>query len=236
MGFGAVSETALITGMSFAEEMTRDNETLISVFFANLPQLSFSILYFQYNGLFTCMLLAKEWSDFGRKRKPLRVSSKPVGAQRSQYFLQLPYRFGVPLIIISIVIHWMLSQSIFLVVVETATDNSLDAEPPQLEWAFATCGYSPIAIIFVIIASALMVVWVVTTACLKLPKGIPIVGSCSLAIAAACHHPEGVAQPDAPLVPLKWGVMGDTRTASGCRHCGLSSEDVGELQTGEEYM
>ncbi|KAH6889430.1 hypothetical protein B0T10DRAFT_404784 [Thelonectria olida] len=230
MGFGAASDATLIVlKTNYGGYSKQEKEILTSIFMANAPQLFFSVLYFQYNGLFTCMLSAKEWSDFGRERKSIRVSSKPLGEQRSRYFLQLPYRFSVPLLLLSILIHWMLSQSIFLVAVEKLINE--DDNYQLLEWAFATCGYSPIAIMFVILASFIMVLWVGITACLKLPTPIPLVGGCSLAIAAACHHPDGAAQLNAPLVPLQWGVMGNSepQEESGYRHCGFSSEEVDEL-------
>jgi hypothetical protein len=59
------------------------------------------------------MFLADEWSHFAKERKPLRVSS-PTGLT---YFLQLPYRIALPLLVMSGLLHWLVSQSIFLAVV-----------------------------------------------------------------------------------------------------------------------
>jgi len=59
------------------------------------------------------MLANREWSQYGVKRAPLRVTI-PSPGQRSTYFLQLPYAFSVPLLIASIILHWFISQSIFL--------------------------------------------------------------------------------------------------------------------------
>ncbi|KAH7115539.1 hypothetical protein EDB81DRAFT_286349 [Dactylonectria macrodidyma] len=230
LGFGAVTEVALIqkddTPFRF-----NNAKIILNILVANIPQFLFSILYFQYNALFTGMLAAKEWSDFGYKRKGLRVSSDPKGDQRSRYFLQLPYRWSVPLLFMSILIHWMLSQSIFVVAVEKPEDSE-DAT------LYSTCGYSPIAIIAVVLTSGVLVLAVVITGFRRLPAAIPVVGSCSLAIAAACHHPNGLAQPDEPLVPLRWGVMGSCGEApdeGGVGHCGFSSEYVDEPQVGIKY-
>lgn len=196
MGFGAVTDKALISGLH-AQSTNAGDEILTSVLFANIPQITFSILYFQYNGLFTCMLSAKEWSDFGWKRRALRVSSEPVGEQRSRYFLQLPYRWSIPLVLVSVFMHWVLSQSIFVVAVETDSMDYSNKLPSgeyarQLTWNFATCGYSPVAIVCVMLVSLVMVAAVVITAIRRLPTVIPVVGSCSLAIAASCHHPDGI--------------------------------------------
>lgn len=55
------------------------------------------------------MLLADEWS------KGHRVTS-PSSKQRSTYRLQLPYRYGVPLLIKSAFLHRLLSQSFYVVI------------------------------------------------------------------------------------------------------------------------
>ncbi|KAF2476761.1 uncharacterized protein BDR25DRAFT_375874 [Lindgomyces ingoldianus] len=89
-----------------------------NVFLANAPQVIISIIYFSYNAVITSMLLAYEWDGYSKTRKGLRVSTKQQGAQRSTYFLQLPYRYAVPLMVFSTVIHWLASQSIFVVSVE----------------------------------------------------------------------------------------------------------------------
>lgn len=87
---------------------------------ANVVQVFLSVVYFSYNSLFTCMLLGHEWASYAHRRKGLRVSSKPMGAQRSTYFLSLPYRFALPLMAMSGLLHWLVSQSIFFVVVQVS--------------------------------------------------------------------------------------------------------------------
>lgn len=66
------------------------------------------------NGLFTCMLTEREWSQYSRKRAPLRVTI-PYPGQRSTYFLQLPYLWSTPLLLGSALLHWFISQAIFLI-------------------------------------------------------------------------------------------------------------------------
>lgn len=95
------------------------NDPLLgNVILANALQLILSVLYFTYNGLFTAMCAAVEWSRFALHRKGLWVSKAPTGSQRSAYFLQLPYRHSVPLMLASGALHWLVSQSIYLVYVE----------------------------------------------------------------------------------------------------------------------
>jgi hypothetical protein len=47
-------------------------------------------------------------------RKTLRVSA-PVGIQRSSYFVSMPLRYGIPLISTMSLLHWLVSQSLFVV-------------------------------------------------------------------------------------------------------------------------
>lgn len=81
---------------------------------ANTFQVLVSLAYVAYNGLVSCMLVADEWFGFAQDRKTLRVSF-PVGIQRSSYTLSMPLSYGIPMTIISSVIHWLISQSTFVV-------------------------------------------------------------------------------------------------------------------------
>ncbi|KAG8676539.1 hypothetical protein FPOAC1_002544 [Fusarium poae] len=87
LGFGTANEVTLIKGNEGFSDQPQAGEQNIfpKVLTSNLPQLIFSLLYFQYNSLYTSMAAAKEWSDFGCNRRPLRVSSNPRGQQRSRY-------------------------------------------------------------------------------------------------------------------------------------------------------
>ncbi|KAF2821148.1 hypothetical protein CC86DRAFT_359821, partial [Ophiobolus disseminans] len=110
LGFGTLDpRTAINTSVK-----TVVGNTLI----ANAPQVILSLVYFSYNSFCTCMLLGHEWATYARQHKGLRLSGSPRGAQRSTYFLSLPYRFAVPLMTLSGVLHWMVSQSIFFVAIE----------------------------------------------------------------------------------------------------------------------
>ncbi|KAH7191753.1 uncharacterized protein B0J16DRAFT_353441 [Fusarium flagelliforme] len=231
LGFGTVTEVALLsTGM----ENLAGQLLPVAVIIANTGHFLFSLLYFQYNGLLTSMAEAKEWSDFGHKRKPLRVSEKPRGEQKSRYFLQLPYRLSLPLLSTSILMHWMLSQSIFVVAVEGYRFDEDD--PDKLTWVYLTCGYSPLAFMFVLITSGVMITALVATAFRRLPTNIPVAGSCSLAIAAACHQHDSIPQPEASLLPLKWGVMSRGGERQGLtHHCGFSFYPVEEPQENVYY-
>ncbi len=198
---------------------------------ANLPQLLLSFLYFAYNSIFTCMLLAQEWNEYARKRKPLRVTS-PVGRQRGSYRLQLPYRYGIPLLIGSGILHWLVSQSIFLVRISSyQSTGTLD-----IESGISTCGYSPIAIIFVIGLGSIIVLLGIANGFRVSRSGMPLVGSCSAAISAACHPPQG--DLDASSRPVMWGVVAkeDTEISDDdIGHCSFTSFEVEAPTPGKWY-
>src|SRR3954471_9397339 len=65
----------------------------------------------------------------------------PEGIQRSSYFISLPLRYGIPLYVSSGIMHWLISQSLFLArITAFIPDGSVDNDS-----SFSTCGYSPIA-------------------------------------------------------------------------------------------
>ena len=233
LGFGAVNGQAIMT-IQFPGGASG---LMITVLLANSPQALLSFLYLTYNGLFTCMLHAQEWSGYASERKPLRVTS-PKGEQRSTYRLQLPYKYGIPLLILSGTLHWLVSQSIFLARITTlGLDGTLDHTQ-----SVSTCGYSPIAIITVIIVGAIVVLLGLANGFRRYKAGIPLVGSCSAAISAACHPPES--DVDAALKPILWGVVdneGSEHSDEPVGHCTFTSLSVdkpvqGNLYAGREII
>lgn len=75
---------------------------------ANTPQFALSFFYVLYNNLFTSMHITKEHFDFVLKPSSLRVSH-PEGVQRSTYWLQLPLKYSIPLMVVVAAAHWLLS-------------------------------------------------------------------------------------------------------------------------------
>jgi hypothetical protein len=184
---------------------------------ANASQVVLSIMYFTYNGLFTSMFLASEWDGFSQAWRGLRVSRLPSGAQRSSYFLQLPYKAAVPLMAVSGLLHWLVSQSGFLIDIEgyewddqsgeytQAMKENNGLQTPHL----VTCGFSPMAMVFVILLIAAMVVAIVAAGFRRFRSGMPVASSCSLAISAACHPVlDGMKTGDLDRSRLRWVFLG----------------------------
>jgi hypothetical protein len=91
---------------------------LKNAWLANLPQFVLSVVYFMINRICTSICSAREWNNYALHRKGLRVTETPQGFQKSTHFLQLPYRWAIPLTVAQGFLHWFLSQSVFLVRVD----------------------------------------------------------------------------------------------------------------------
>ena len=204
-----------------------------NVILANTPQLLISFLYLFYNDLFTRIYLSKEWSSYSLNRKPLRVRMRR-GAQRSTYFLSLPWRASVPLLVAMMVLHWLVSQSIFLALVQASDYGSGGATPLDPGLEVIGCGWSPFAIILSLIVGGVMIVWLwITGFTVHYGNRMPLVRSCSMAISAACHPPSF--DVDAALKPVMYGVV-ECQNADEIPHVSFTSKPVTCLIAGERYL
>jgi hypothetical protein len=214
------------------------NNITINAMLANFPQVILSMLYFSYNALFTGFLLSYEWLSYAHKRKGLRMSRQPVGVQQTTYFLQLPYRFGIPLMLLSGTLHWLASQSIFLVAIDfydyDGNFGGYDVNG-NVNFDFKTCGYSPIAIITVVVLGALLIIAMVALGYVRYNGGMTLAGSCSMAISAACHLHKGIDGDGEVMATekLQWGVVSVSEDRVG--HCSFSAKEIGTPVKGEVY-
>ncbi|KAB8263109.1 hypothetical protein BDV32DRAFT_9105 [Aspergillus pseudonomiae] len=226
-GLGITNTDTLISGNAWPPSL------ITNTIIANTPQVVFSMLYFVSNSVLTAMTLAAEWSNYALYRKGLRVSSTPQGSQRTTYFLSLPYTYAIPLLVFSTVLHWLISQSLFLVNVETYN--------MQLErfrsFDFATCGYSPVAIVSAIVVGGVMLLGLVGLGFRRFASGMPVAGSCSRAIAAACYPGSSVEGDGVETMPLQWGVVDEgTADGVGIGRCAFSGGEVAMPSDGVVYM
>ncbi|KAI1738392.1 hypothetical protein F4680DRAFT_426011 [Xylaria scruposa] len=198
-----------------------------TLFLANVPQVILGSGWWLANLLLTRLLLAQRWAQFIVKPSGLRMPS-PQGQQRRTFFLSLPYRYGIPLLFFSLVLHWLLSQAFFVVQTrgfvydlnypgkdEFIPDDALDG---------SVIGYSIIAFIFSLAIVLGISISIVLLAVKPLPSRkiepceggtetnrellvtrMPLVLSCSAAISAACH-PSPRSQ-DTHLKLVQWGRM-----------------------------
>ena len=220
-GFGAVN-TNMMARWSFGGT----SGILVTALIANIPQLLLSFLFLTYNGLYTCMLLADEWSGYAHERKPLRVT-KPYKSQRSTYRLQLPYKYIIPLSTTSTILHWLVSRSLFLARVTLYTSNGQE----DLGNSVSTIGYSCIPLSIVLALGSITVLAGLLNGCRRYKPGMPLAGSCSAAISAACHLPEE--DINANEKPVLWGVVG--MKEGGVGHCSFTSLEAEAPVEGESY-
>ena len=143
-------------------------------------------------------------------------------------------------------LHWFVSQSIFLARVnvtgssagiysKVSADFATNVEIPGK--GIATCGYSPIAMIFVIILGSIITLLGICIGFRKSKRGMPLAGSCSAAISAACHPPE--AAMNASLKRVMWGVVAEEsfqHEGESVGHCSFTSSKVEAPVVGNLYM
>ncbi|KAK7991410.1 hypothetical protein PG988_000204 [Apiospora saccharicola] len=181
---------------------------------ANLPQLLLSLTYICYNSTLSAFLVQREFALMHReeRRRTLRVS-EPVGLQRSTYTISLPFRYGIPLYAASGVMHWLVSQSLFLARIAALEDQHGTV---NVRDSFSTCGYSPIAVFATVLAGLIQVLAVVILGFRKYDGVMRMVSTNSQAISAACHPLAGDRE-EGYLLPLRWGVV--EMNENGIGHC-----------------
>ena len=236
VGFGALNLSAIVS--TSTHEGGSAAAILTTSLLANLPQLLLSGLYFMFNACITGMAMAAEWSLFSQKRRSLRVTV-PSGEQRETYWLQLPWKFSLPALACSTVLHWLISQSIFLINLRIfQPNNELLRKPTDFfpgassSGVITACGYSPLAIVCAVSVGTLMLLVLLVLSSRKLKPGIPIVGSNSFTISAACHPSKE--DKGAAFKSLKWGAVSH-QEGDIPGHCCLTSREVEKPRCGNLY-
>jgi hypothetical protein len=171
------------------------------------------------------MVSGDEWSRFTYHRKALRTTDRR-GEQRSTYWLSLPWTYGLPLAFTSSILHWLISQSLFV-----ARTEVLDTYGAPEEISYMDIGYSPIAILTSLLFGTAMVVVMVLNGFRKLNPCV-LVGNNSLAIAAACQAEK---ETGGHLSKVKWGAVRHEKDGKP-GHCCFSSGEVDEPRVGENYL
>ncbi|KAJ5385297.1 hypothetical protein N7517_003208 [Penicillium concentricum] len=176
--------------------------TLSAVVVANIPQLVVTVSYFFYNSVLTNMLATAEYSSYGASSKPLRVTW-PVkdSMQQSTYWLSMPYRYGAPLLVFYMILHWLISQSIFY-----ARIMAYDwIGRPIYKYSISSLGYNSLAIFISMLVGGLMVCLLLGLSFRKFKSEMPLAGACSAAISAACHVPKDEDLDHAARGSVMWG-------------------------------
>uniref|UniRef100_A0A8H7N3W2 DUF6536 domain-containing protein n=1 Tax=Bionectria ochroleuca TaxID=29856 RepID=A0A8H7N3W2_BIOOC len=150
-GIGTINPYTLIRNWKIPTD--GDLAVAGTVLLTNLPQLILSFIYLILNSLLTSMVAAAEWASFAHgAHQPLRVSF-PRGAQKSAFFLELPYQYSIPMLVLSILMHWLISQGFFIAQIferylwDFDDNDRLDQEVLDKMQVTTTGAYSPIAMV-----------------------------------------------------------------------------------------
>ncbi|KAG8527154.1 uncharacterized protein KY384_008584 [Bacidia gigantensis] len=133
-----------------------------------------------------------------------------------------------PLLISSILLHWLVSQAIYYTRLTTYDPVGNVDEV----YSVSATAFSPIAIIFCIIVGGIMLITLVANGFRKYNTEIPLAGSCSAAISAFCHRPGDDA--DAAVLPVKWGMIEGAQNQR-VGHCSFTSHNVSDPVPGHLY-
>lgn len=200
------------------------------IIIANSFQIWLSLLYFLTNGLMTAVCAQAEWSSYTNNRKGLRVSGNRRFDQRSTYFLQIPYRYSVPLLVVFGGAHWLLSQAVFL---KDEVWKSTDADTIT----YTTIGFTPLGIFIILGLLALLFVFILVQGLSWTTMDMPMLRSCSAVIAAACQPLGDNASDEVQLKKLQWGVMCEPLESNvgETGHCAFSAGYVDLPVEGRTY-
>ncbi|KAH9238248.1 hypothetical protein K456DRAFT_31777 [Colletotrichum gloeosporioides 23] len=147
---------------------------LSSLVVVNIPQLYFSFFYVLYNTLVTRLQMSQEWASYSIDFNPLRVT-----------------RPNLTLVVLSTLMHWLLSNALYIVVSHgdyyQASNGYLTDTISLPTDVTLVVGTAPLPVLLIIIIVAVMCLFVLERGRSILPGSMPIVGSNSLAIAAACQ-------------------------------------------------
>jgi len=217
---------------------------IANILVANTPQLILSTAHFTYNVQFTFMLAGLKWSKFAYQRRGLRVSSHPTGAQKSTHFLQLPYRYAIPILGMFGTTQWLISQSLFSLAVErydmTGVPVSYDGADCETygfrcghDNAHYTCAWSPLAVFLTIFAGMILIGFVFITGRRRYAAGVPLGSTNSAVLSAACHSGERSDREEIGSLRLRWGVVGPE--GGEASHCALTSRECTFPEDGKLY-
>jgi hypothetical protein len=219
LGFGAINQNTLV----FVGNAEVGTGAVPMAIIANIPQVILAGIYVVYMGIMTSMFIAADWSVYASKSQTLMVSSA-VGEQRGTWLLGAPLGYGLALLALHTLLHWFVSQSIFVVQLVIYNKNGM----PDTQWeTLSNCGYSPFAIICSIVAAVVLLLTAFIFMLRRFPAGSPPVASTSsAAISASCHpvvRSEGLIYKG-----LRWGVDGGF--GNGFQHCSFVSAEGWNFQ------
>lgn len=237
-GLGKISPASLIKGPFVSRSNLHGAAQIWHVLFANMFQLLISFEYLFYNSILTCQVVGDEFVRYFTERKALRVSSPRNAMQRSSYFLSLPWKYAGPQMLAFIVLHWLVSQSVFTVQTSCYGPGPNGQRIPSSD--ASRVGFSALGILLTTLLGVLLLAVLLGLSIFRrypdVPDDFPRMAVNSAAISANCHRPSK--DDDASLFPVRLGVVRhDADLVEGCEGRIAFSSDR-EIETpipGVEY-
>ncbi|KAH7068666.1 hypothetical protein FB567DRAFT_599060 [Paraphoma chrysanthemicola] len=188
---------------SFKPDDTGSSGIVPTLLVANIPQLGFSILYVIYTSIWGKLLVAHEFDRMTQVKKGLRVSERPQGMQRASHFFTMPARYALPLMSCSAALHWLCSQSFFMIRIDGVNSYGDIDQDDRL----VRLGYSSTGVVALIAVSVTMLVSTVCIGAFRRLQTSLGETSMSAVISAACHPGRYETQPW--LQEVQWGDVSE---------------------------
>lgn len=209
----------------------------LQVVIANLPQVWSTIGYLTWNNQISRIWLERDWRSFYRAHLRPRVSfnSRENGVQNARW-LQLPYWVTAVLMSISVFLHWLVSQTLF--VVEIYFADATIASVFHLH-------YSPLAIIAVGTIAMILVFGITVYYFIPIRTWMPLMAGSTRVVFDSCFR---LPRNGLPRTGLGWGDISTgtervagfgpvvARMVEGVKYPGLISEEPQSFLSDYPYV
>ena len=187
------------TSIVLGSQHSVPNTFPVLVVIANSPQLLFSVGYLFWNNQITQIYMEREWRAYYGKRKRPRVSY-PIARNdktkvKTSRWLQLPYWITIVWMILNSLMHWLLSQTLFVVEILGRTLTSTTFY----------INYSPMAVIAIGILASVLSLVIIGYFCLPRKSWMPLMGGSLLIVFESCLYLPYGPNPDLPTGGIMWG-------------------------------
>jgi hypothetical protein len=204
-GLGTIDPlTSIPGGTNYQDESP--NTFPIQVLIANCPQLWLSIGYLLWNNQISRIWMEMEWRSFYHKREVPRVSYDTPGEEESGVkatrWLQLPYWMTFILISLNTMLHWLVSQTLFVVEILAS---------PQRPATFYL-NFSPLAIMCVGLAVIILVLGITIYYFIPKKTWMPLMAGSVRVVFESCQ----LLETTMPRGGIMWGdISTDNRRLAG---------------------
>jgi hypothetical protein len=180
-GLGTIDPTTSIIPNAASAQNGDASTFPIQIIIANCPQLWLSIGYILWNNQITRIWMEREWRSFyGHRLKPrvsypLEVHHAGVTATR---WLQLPYWLTFVLMALNTVLHWLVSQTLFVVEILANSEKA----------ANFYLNFSPLAIFSIGLASTILVLGMTIFYFVPIKTWMPLMAGSLRIVLESCLH------------------------------------------------